>query len=70
LCDGQKYQRIIKGASVVGPSDVEAPSYPPGHTGFAPMPTIQLPFPSIVIASSNDEYVTMERAKYFAATGK
>jgi uncharacterized protein len=53
----EKYKRVIKGALLVGPSDVEAPSYPPGTKGFSP----------IVIASSNDEYVTMERAKEFAA---
>ena len=62
----EKYRRIIKGALLVGPSDVEAPSYPPGTTGFSPMPSYKLPFPSIVIASSNDKYVTMERANYFA----
>ncbi|WP_276501466.1 RBBP9/YdeN family alpha/beta hydrolase [Terrimonas pollutisoli] len=62
----EKYQRIIKGALLAGPSDVEAPSYPPGTTGFSPMPVFHMPFPSIVIASSNDEYVTMERAKEFA----
>ena len=63
----EKYKRIIKGALLVAPSDVEAPSYPAGTTGFSPMPTYKLPFPSIVIASSNDEYVTMERAKEFSA---
>jgi hypothetical protein len=63
----EKYQRIIKGVLLVGPSDVEAPLYPPGTTGFSPMPLYKLPFPSIVIASSNDEYVSMERANYFAA---
>jgi uncharacterized protein len=62
----EKYKRTIKGALLVGPSDAEAASYPPGTTGFAPMPSFHLPFPSIVIASSNDEYVTMERAEYFA----
>ena len=62
----EKYQRIIKGALLAGPGDVDAPSYPPGTRGFAPMPIYRLPFPSIVIASSNDEYVTMERANYFA----
>jgi predicted alpha/beta hydrolase family esterase len=30
------------------------------------MPLLKLPFPSIVVASSNDEYVTMERANLFA----
>jgi len=62
----EKYKRTIKGALLVGPSDVEAPSYPPGTTGFSPMPLIALPFPSIVVASSNDKYVTMERAKFFS----
>jgi uncharacterized protein len=61
-----QYKRIIKGALLVGPSDTEAPSYPPGTTGFTPMPLFKLPFSSIVIASSNDEYVTLERAKLFA----
>ena len=62
----QQYNRLIKGALLVGPSDVDAPSYPPGTTGFAPMPLNKLPFPSIVVASSNDEYVTLERAEHFA----
>lgn len=62
----QQYNRIIKGALLVGPSDVDAPSYPPGTSGFAPMPLYKLSFPSIVVASINDEYVTMGRARYFA----
>jgi len=62
----EKYKRIIKGVLLVAPSDVEAPSYPRGTTGFSPMPKFKLPFPSIIIASSNDEYVTFERAKEFA----
>ena len=61
-----RYQRIIKGALLVGPSDTEAPGYPPGTTGFTPMPLNKLPFPSIIIASSNDEYVSLERATFFA----
>lgn len=62
----EKYKRVIKGALLVGPSDVDANSYPPGTTGFIPMPVYKLPFPSVVIASSNDEYVTLERAAIFA----
>lgn len=62
----QKYQAIIKGALLVGPSDTEAETYPPGTTGFKPMPLIKLPFPSIVVASTNDYYVTFDRAKQFA----
>ncbi|HEY2896818.1 MAG TPA: alpha/beta hydrolase, partial [Gemmatimonadaceae bacterium] len=50
----------------VAPSDTEAPSYPKGPTGWTPMPTNRLPFPSTVVASANDEYVTLERARSFA----
>ena len=60
------YNRAIHGAMLVAPSDVEAPSYPPGTTGFTPMPLEKLPFPSTVIASTNDEYVTPDRARFFA----
>jgi predicted alpha/beta hydrolase family esterase len=56
----------VAGALLVAPSDVAAPSYPKEAKGFAPMPMHKLPFPSIVVASSNDEYVTLERAREFA----
>ena len=57
----------VKGAFLVAPSDVEAASYPAGPTGFAPTPLAPLPFPSIVVASTDDVYVTVERAQQFAA---
>ena len=57
----------VRGALLVAPSDVEAPSYPSGTTGFAPMPRARLPFPAIVVASSDDPYVTVARAADFAA---
>ena len=56
----------IRGALLVGPSDPEAPSYPAGPTGFAPMPLQRLPFPCVVVASRNDPYVSFERARQFA----
>lgn len=61
-----KYNRIIRGALLVGPSDVDAPSYPPGTNGFMPMPLTKLPFKTIVVASSNDEYVSLQRSQQFA----
>jgi predicted alpha/beta hydrolase family esterase len=61
-----KYNKQIKAALLVGPSDVDAPSYPKGTSDFMPMPLNKLPFNSAVIASSNDEYVSLERAQYFA----
>jgi predicted alpha/beta hydrolase family esterase len=54
------------GALLVAPSDVEASSYPVEPNGFAPIPLEPLPFPSIVVASANDPYVGIERARQFA----
>jgi predicted alpha/beta hydrolase family esterase len=56
----------VRGALLVAPSDPEGPSYPLGPTGFAPMPLDRLPFRSIVVASTNDIYVTAERAREYA----
>lgn len=57
----------VRGALLVAPSDPEGPAYPAGPTGFAPVPLAPLPFPSVVVASSNDEYVTLDRARAYAA---
>ncbi|ADV47616.1 alpha/beta hydrolase [Cellulophaga sp. E16_2] len=57
----------IKGALLVAPADVDSPTHTPESVrGFAPMPLAKLPFPSIVVASENDEYISLERAEYFA----
>ena len=56
----------IRGALLVAPTDPEGPNYPAGPTGFAPMPLRPLPFPSTVVASTNDGYVTMPRARAYA----
>jgi len=61
-----KYQRNIKAALLVAPADTEAPDFPPEASSFAPMPLQKLSFPSVILASTNDEYVTLERARYFA----
>lgn len=58
--------RKVRGALLVAPSDTEAPSYPSGTTGFTPMSTQHLPFPTIVVASTDDPYVTPERAEFFS----
>lgn len=60
------YRRKIKGALLVGPSDLEAPVYTFPNTGFDPFPIAPIHFKSIVVASSNDPWVSPERAKYFA----
>lgn len=57
----------VRGALLVGPSDPEAASYPAGPTGFGPMPLIRLPFPTVVVTSTDDPYVTLPRAQLFAS---
>ena len=57
----------VRGALFVAPSDPEGPNYLVGPTGFAPVPLERLPFRSIVVASSDDIYVTLERAQSYAA---
>ena len=56
----------VGGALLVAASDSEAPSFPSGPTGFAPIPLQPFPFPSIVVASSDDPFVTVSRAQLFA----
>lgn len=56
----------VRGAFLVAPSDVEAPGYPEEGRSFSSMPLARLPFPSIVVASTNDEYVSVDRARQFA----
>lgn len=62
----KQFNRPIKGALLVAPSDTEAPSYPEGTSGFQPVPLLKLSFPSIVVSSNDDEYVSPARAKQFA----
>ena len=62
----QKFGTKIKGALLVAPSDTEAETYTFPATGFAPIPLEKLPFPSIVVASTNDYYITLDRARQFA----
>src|SRR5690606_5593602 len=63
----RQHSTNIKGALLVAPADVDSPAHTPDVVrGFAAMPTSKLPFPSIVVASANDTFVTLDRARYFA----
>ena len=57
----------VRGALLVAPSDPDGPNYPAGPTGFSPVPDQPLPFPTIVVASDDDPYVSLDRATEFAA---
>jgi uncharacterized protein len=64
---GVKFGRRVIGAFIVAPSDVEMPGFPYHPVGFAPIPLERLPFPSILVASSEDQYAPYERSRKFAA---
>ena len=57
----------IAGALLVAPADVDSSEHAPEVIwNFAPIPTMPLTFPSIVISSENDPYISIERAEYLA----
>ncbi len=57
----------VKGALLVSPSDVDSPAHTPEEVrSFAPIPLERLPFKSIVVSSSNDTFVSAQRARFFA----
>lgn len=59
-------QLKIKSALLVAPADTERPGFPPEATGFSPVPLQYLPFNSIVVCSTNDEFISLQRAQHFA----
>lgn len=61
-----KYKKQIKGALLVAPSDLEAPQYTFPAFGFTPISLTKINFKTIVVASQNDEWVSIERATFFA----
>jgi predicted alpha/beta hydrolase family esterase len=65
--DASRRFSAVRGALLVAPSDPTRPNYPRGPVGFAPVPLARLPFPTLVVASDNDPYVTLECAREYAA---
>ena len=57
----------IVGAVLVAPADVDSQDHTPESIwNFSPIPLIKLNFPTVVVSSDNDPYVSLERAEYFA----
>jgi uncharacterized protein len=56
----------VAAALLVSTSDVDSPDWPAGPIGFAPMPLMKMPFPAIVVASTNDPMVAEPRSRAFA----
>lgn len=57
----------VKGALLVSPPDHESTAVPPEARSFADVPRDPLPFPSLVVASTNDALISPERAADMAA---
>jgi len=53
----------VVGALLVAPPDVEENPVDRRFTRFAPLPSTQLPFPSIVVGSRDDPYVSISQAR-------
>lgn len=56
----------VAGALLVAPADVERTGAPAQLRSFRPIPMQMLPFQSVVVASTNDPYCSLERARAFA----
>jgi len=57
----------VKGALLVAPPDVERDDLRQQLPSWSPLPRCRLPFPSVLIASSNDPFCTPERTRQLAA---
>jgi predicted alpha/beta hydrolase family esterase len=64
---GEDVTSRVAGALLVAPPDVDRSDRPAAIAGFAPMPLAPLPFPSIVVASTDDPYCRRARAEEMAS---
>ena len=70
----QNQSRQVQGALLAAPADLESPlpqGYPSfdliGTNGWLPIPRSKLPFPAIVVASTNDPLARLDRIEGYAA---
>ena len=62
----KKHHANILGAFIVAVPDVQNPALPDAISGYHDLSLEKLPFPSLVISSSDDPYCTLSRSEYFA----
>jgi predicted alpha/beta hydrolase family esterase len=62
----RRHARPVRGALLVALPDVDDPTFPPIARTFRPIPREPLPFPSIVVAGSDDWYMDPETARELA----
>ena len=56
----------VKAALLVAPADVEQPQWRERLPSWSPIDLAALAFPSVIVASSDDPYCALERARLFA----
>lgn len=56
----------VASALLVAPPDVDRLDHLPELASFAPVPLARLPFPAWVVASTNDPYASIDRARHLA----
>ena len=62
----KRFARPIRAAMLVAPADVDSEQMPPVLWPFRPMPLQRLPFPSVLVASTNDPYANITRIETIA----
>lgn len=67
-CDDKKARRLakVRGAFLVAAPDPASDAFPPEASSFRCVPAGPLPFPALVVASSDDPYATTVSAKEMA----
>lgn len=63
---GQPFGWPVAGALLVAPADVDRDDVRPELAAFHPTPVKPLPFPSIVVASSDDPWIAPDKARALA----
>jgi len=63
---GQQFGAPVAGALLVAPADVDRDGAPEALSTFRPTPTKPLPFPSILVSSSDDPWVASHRSRELA----
>lgn len=64
---GRRFAGQVRGAFLAAPPDPQAAAFPAEAASFAAVPRAPLPFPALVVASSNDPYAELAFARTLAA---
>jgi len=62
----KKHSANIVGAFIVAVPDVHSDYFPAAISGYQELALAPLPFPSMLVASTDDPYASVERAEYLA----